>query len=335
MSISLGRAVLLGLALGAGVARAQEPPPPDPVEQARRLVDAGRAQAALDLLGDPGTVDEDARRLHVRGLAFYHLGDAARAIVLLEKARSGLQDGAERQHATEVLGLALMLAGRATEALPYLEAAMQARRSPEIAHVLAQAAVQAGQADTARRALALALGLDESRAEAFVAVGQLMARLDMHEMAEDALRAALARNASVLQANYLLGQEALFRGRLEEAVALTQRELVLDPLDSMALVQLGDALTRLGRWPEALPVLQRAIWLNPYYSAPYILLGRGHLRAGHPDLAEGMARRAIAFDPNNRSAYYLLGQILQQLGQSAAASEAFARAEQLQHQGRR
>jgi tetratricopeptide (TPR) repeat protein len=342
----LVRAALLCLTLSGAVAHAQAPPTPDPVEQARRLVDAGRAQAALDLLDDPGRAGspspadpgsrgEDARHLHVRGLAHYHLGDAPRAIPLLERARSGLTEGAERQHATEVLGLALMLAGRAVDAVPHLEAAVQARRSPEVAHVLAQAAVQAGQPDTARRALALALGLDVDRAEAFVAAGQLMARLDMHEMAEHALRAAVARNPSVMQAHYLLGQEALFRGRLEEAVTLTRRELTLNPLDAMALAQLGDALTRLNQWDEALPVLQRAIWLNPYYSAPYILLGRGHLRAGHPDLAEGMARRAIAFDPNNRTAHYLLGQVLQQLGQPAAAKEAFARAEQLQQQGRR
>jgi tetratricopeptide (TPR) repeat protein len=335
MTASLARAMLVCLALAVGTATGQPPPPDDRVEQARRLVDAGRAQAALDLLGDPGTADEDARRLHVRGLAYYHLGDAPRAIALLERARAGLDEGVERQHASEVLGLALMLAGRATEALPHLDAALKAGQSPEVAHVLAQAAVQAGQPDTARRALALAFGLDENRAEAFVAAGQLMARLDMHEMAEQALRAALTRNASAMQANYLLGQEALFRGRLEEAVTLTQRELVLNPLDAMSLVQLGDALLRLDRWDAARPVLQRAIWLNPYYSAPYILLGRGHLRAGHPDLAEGMARRAIAFDPNNRTAHYLLGQVLQQLGQPAAAREAFARAEQLQQQGRR
>jgi tetratricopeptide (TPR) repeat protein len=332
---SLVRTALLCLALGGGGADAQTPTSPDRVEQARRLVDAGRAKAALDLLDEVGQGGEDARVLHVRGLALYHLGDAARAIPLLERARSGLADGVERQQVTEALGLALMLAGRAVDAMPHLEAAVQARRSPEVAHVLAQAAVLAGQPDKARRALALALDLEEDRAEAFVAAGQLMARLDMHEMAEHALRAAVARNASVAQAHYLLGQEALFRGRLDEAVTLTRRELTLNPLDAMALAQLGDALTRLNQWDAALPVLRRAVWLNPYYSAPYILLGRGHLRAGHPDLAEGMARRAIAFDPNNRAAHYLLGQVLQQLGQSAAAREAFARAEQLQQQGRR
>ncbi len=331
-------ALLVWLVVWGGITDAQTPPAPDRVAQARALVEAGRAQAALDLLGDPGAngeAGEDARVLHIRGLAFYHLGDAARAVPLLERARGGLEDGHERQQATEVLGLALMLANRPADALPHLEAAVTASGSADVAHVLAQAAVQVGKPDTVRRALALAFGLDADRAETLVAAGQLMARLDMHEMAEDTLRTAVARNASVLQANYLLGQEALFRGRLEEAVTLTRRELTLNPLDAMALVQLGDALTRLDRWHEALPLLQRAIWLNPYYSAPYILLGRGHMRAGHHDLAEGMTRRAIAFDPNNRSAHYLLGQILQQLGRTTEASEAFARAQQLQQQGRR
>lgn len=342
-------AALVSLAVFCGVADAQrdgrtspaatQAPTPDaatldPVHEARRLIDEGRAKDALDRLGE-ASEGEDGRTRLVRGLAHFHLGEARRAVTLLEQARTDLPADSDRQQATEVLGLALMLDGRATEALPHLDAAVEVRRSPEVAHVLAQAAVQAGRPDTARQALALALGLREDQPEAFVAIGQLMARMDMHEMAADTLREAVARKDTVLQAHYLLGQEALFRGRFEEAVAFTRRELSLNPLDAMAAVQLGDALSRMGRWHDALPVLQRAVWLNPYYSAPYILLGRGHLRAGQPDLAEGLVRRAIAYDPNNRAAHYLLGQVLQQRGQTDAAKEAFARAEQLQQEGRR
>jgi tetratricopeptide (TPR) repeat protein len=334
VATSLAWAVALCLADPAGLGGHQQPSTTDRLVEARRLVDGGRAQEALDHLGD-AWADDDPRAQLVRGLAYYHLGDAARAVELLDRARTGLTSDADREQATEVLGLALMLEGRAAQALPHLDATVKARQSPEVAHVLAQAAVLTSQPDTARRALALALGLDHDRPEAYVAAGQLMARLDMHEMAEAALREAVSRSASTPEAHYLLGQEALFRGRLEEAVALTRRELALNPLDAMALVQLGDALSRMGQWDEAMPVLQRAIWLNPYYSAPYILLGQGHLRARQPDLAEGMVRRAIAFDPNNRAAHYLLGQVLQQLGQSDAAKAAFTRAEQLQSQGRR
>lgn len=325
------------LVLAASVAAAtpQTPVVADPVDEARQLIEAGRAQAALDLLGDPADADEHPRRALARGLAYYHLEQPTRAIPLLERARTLLPDAADRRHATEILGLALMLANRPADALPHLEAAVEVRRSPEVAHVLAQAAVQAGTPAMVQRALAVALALPADGAEVMVAAGQLMARMDNHEQAEATLRAALSRNPSVLQAHYLLGQEALFRGRLDEAVALTQRELALNPLDAMAAVQLGDALGRLDRWAEASAVLQRAIWLNPYYSAPYILLGRGHLRAGHLDLAEGMVRRGIDFDPNNRAAHYLLGQVLQRRGDPEAARAAFARAEQLQQQGRR
>jgi tetratricopeptide (TPR) repeat protein len=333
----LSACVCLAVAGGGATVRAVTQPAAtavDAIAEARRLVDAGSPQAALDRLG-PSADEDDPRVLHIRGLALYHLGDAARAIPLLERASRHLPLEGDRDHAIEVLGLSLMLEGRAADALPHLTAAVQARRSPEVAHVLAQAAVQVGEPDKGRRALALALGLPDDRAEVWVALGQLMARMDAHEPAEAALREALARNPSVLQANYLLGQEALFRGRLDEAVTLTRRELALHPLDAMSHVQLGDALSRMGRWEDAIPTLQRAIWLNPYYSAPYILLGRGHLQAGHPDLAEGMVRRAIAFDPNNRAAHYLLGQVLQRQGRTEAAKEAFTRAEQLQQQGRR
>lgn len=326
--------LLLLLTLLARTDAQERPPEPaDPVAEVRRLIDAGRAGDAVSQLGG-APAEGDPRRQFALGLALYHAGDAARAIPLLDQSRMVLAEGAERAEATEVLGLSLMLAGRAADAVPHLQEAVASRRAPDVAHVLAQAAVKARQPDIARAALAVALGLDPARAEVFVAAGQLMARMDVHDLADAQLRAALERNAGVLQANYLLGQEALYRGRFDEAVSYTERELALNPLDAMAFVQLGDALGRLARWDEALPALQRAIWLNPFYSAPYILLGRGYLVRGQADLTEGMVRRAIEFDPNNRAAHYLLGQALQRLGQTDAAKAAFARAEALQSAAR-
>ena len=67
---------------------------------------------------------------------------------------------------------------------------------------------------------------------------------------------------------------ALFRGRLDEAIALAQRELAINPGDAMALYRLGDAYARQSKWDEAIAALQKSLWLNPYYSGPYILLGR-------------------------------------------------------------
>ena len=130
-------------------------------------------------------------------------------------------------------------------------------------------------------------------------------------------------------ANYLLGQMALFRGRLPEAITLTERELALNPGHAMGWSQLGDAYTRQAKWEEAIAALQKSIWLNPYYSAPYILLGRSYIKTEQPARAESMLRRAIQYDPNNRSAHYLLAQVLQQMGRTEEAKREFDIAERL------
>ena len=42
-------------------------------------------------------------------------------------------------------------------------------------------------------------------------------------------------------AHSLLGQIAIFNGRLDEGIELTEREIALNPANAMALYQLGDA----------------------------------------------------------------------------------------------
>jgi len=139
----------------------------------------------------------------------------------------------------------------------------------------------------------------------------------------------LEKDPRMPNANYLLGQMALFRGRLAEAVALTERELASNPGHSMAWSQLGDAYVRQSKWDEAIAALQKSVWLNPYYSAPYILLGRAYVKKEQPARAEAMLRRAIQYDPNNRSAHYLLAQVLQQTGRADEAKREFDIAERL------
>src|SRR6185436_20651172 len=93
--------------------------------------------------------------------------------------------------------------------------------------------------------------------------------------------------------------------------------------------QLGDVLVREGKWDQAIAMLQRSVWINPFYSAPYILLGRAYLKQGQPATAEGMLRRAIQYDPNNRAAHYQLAQLLQQTGREEEAKREFEIAERL------
>ena len=270
------------------------------------------------------------------GVAYYHADDHQHAIEQLVAVRDQLpQDSLERRETIQVLGLCYYLTGRYAEAIPLLEETRQwARDNLELGYILGLAYVQTRQADAARGAFARTFDLPLESAGAHVVTAQMMLRLEMEPLAETELKRALEKDARAPRANYLLGQLALFRGRLDEAVALSERELATNPADAMAFYQLGDAYLRASRTDDAMAALQKSLWLNPYYSGPYILLGRLYMKKEQPATAEGMLRRAIQYDPNNRSAHYLLGQLLQQTGRPDEAKKEFAIADSLQPPGR-
>jgi tetratricopeptide (TPR) repeat protein len=322
-------ACLLVLALTTGQA------PDSDLADVRRLINAGDARLALERLHAIAAGDLDARRRDrlalLRGVAHFHADEPAQAADVLAPLADRLPAGSlERREAEQVLGLALFVTGRFAEAVPRLEATRAwAPSNLELAYALAQAYIHLQRADAARAVLASIYGAPADSAAAHLVTAQTLVRLELEGMAEVELKRAVEKDARLPAAHFLLGQVALFRGRLDEAIVLTARELEINPANAMALSQLGDAYVRQGRWDEAIAALQKSIWLNPYYSAPYILLGRAYTKKDDPAAAEGMFRRAIQYDPNNRAAHYLLGQLLQQMGRTEEASRAFDAAERL------
>jgi tetratricopeptide (TPR) repeat protein len=299
---------------------------------ARRLIDQGQAGAAIEKLRTLGdTSQPDVARL--LGVAYYRADDYVRAIESLAPVVAKLpENSVERREAVQVLGLSSFLAGRYADAVPWLEATRLWARNAELGYVLGQAYVQTHQPDRARAVFASTYGVAADSAAAHLITAQMMIRLEFEPFAETELKRAIEKDPTLPQAHALLGQIAIFRGRLEEGIALTEREIALNPGNAMALYQLGDARVRQSKWDEGIAALQKSIWLNPFYSAPYIVLGRAYLKKGEPATAEGMLVRAIQYDPNNRSAHYLLAQLFQQTGRPAEAKREFAIAESLQGQ---
>jgi tetratricopeptide (TPR) repeat protein len=330
--LCLGAILVLSLA-GAS---AQEAPVAKLRSDARALINAGKPRDAIALLekdktrGDAAEVPPELTQL--LGVAYYHADDYARAIELLTPVVDRLPpDSIERREAVQVLGLSLYLAGRYAESVPRLEATRAwAPSNQELAHVLAQGYIQTRDAAKAREVLAGLFGVAPGSAASHLFVAQMMIRLEHDELARPELERALALDPKLPRANLLLGQIALFRGRLDDAIAFTERELAINPADAIALSQLGDAYVRGSKWDQAIAALQKSIWLNPFYSAPYILMGRAYMKKEEPAMAEGMLRRAIQYDPNNRTAHYVLAQLLQQTGRIEEAKKEFAIAERLQ-----
>jgi tetratricopeptide (TPR) repeat protein len=329
-------AVFLLLALPGTEQAPSAAPAPASAELAeiRRLINAGDARTALERLAAlPPETDPDrqAQIALLRGVAQYHADDPARAIDTLQPVVDRLAaDSAGRREAEQVLGLCLFLTGRFADAVPRLEATRRwAADNLELGYALAQAYIHTQRLDAARSLLAATYGVGSDAAAAHLIAAQILVRLQLEPQAEAELAKALEKDPRLPNANFLLGQIALFRGRLDEAVTLTERELAINPANAMALAQLGDARVRQARWDDAVAVLHKSLWLNPYYSAPYILLGRAYHRKNQPAAAEGMLRRAIQYDPNNRTAHYQLAQLLQQQGRTEEAKREFDIAERL------
>ena len=331
---------MLAYGLLALVTLQQAPPAPDPsgvtrtIAESRALIAEGKPRDAIAKLQPLAAGNVSAA--HVLGVAYYHADDHQRAIQQLNSVRDKLPEGSsDHREAIQVLGLSYYLVGRYADAIPLLEETRTwARDNLELGYVLGLAYIHARKPDAARESLAQTFRLSAESAAAHVLAAQLMLRVEMEAQAEAELRRAIEKDPRVPRANYLLAQIALFRGRLDEAVMLSERELAINPTDAMALSQLGDAYGRASKNDEAIAALQKSMWLNPYYSGPYILLGRAYMKKGQPATAEGMLRRAIQYDPNNRSAHYLLAQLLQQTGRLEEAKQEFAIAERLQPPGR-
>lgn len=334
MTMPVALAVVLAAVLPAVQPPAPAPSPAAELAEARRLINAGDPRAALEKLRaitvEPDTPDA-IRLAHLLGVAHYHADDPAKTIELLAPILDRLEaDSVERREAEQVLGLSYFLAGRFAEAVPRLENTRKwASGNLELGNVLGQAYIRVQRPDGAREVFASVYKVPPDSAAAHLIAAQMMVRLEMEAMAEAELTRALTKDPRLPNANFLLGQMALFRGRLAEAITLSERELAINPSNAMALAQLGDAYTRQSDWDAAIGALQKSIWLNPYYSAPYILLGRAYMKKGQPSTAEGMLRRAIQYDPNNRSAHYLLAQLLQQLGRVDEAKREFEIADKL------
>jgi tetratricopeptide (TPR) repeat protein len=302
------------------------------VASIRQLIHTGQVGQARARLQEFEAGDPVVAYLH--GLAAYHADEHQKAVEALLPVTSKLPPGTlERREAEQVLGLSLYAAGRLAEALPYLEATRGwAHDNVELHYFLGLAYLQTGKVDAARTALAVTFAVKPESAAAHLTTAQMLIRLNLDEAAAGELKRALEKDSRLPTVRYLLGQIALFRGRLDESADWTREELDANPGNAMAWYQLGDVHVRQARWEQAIVMLQRSLWLNPFYSGPYILLGRAYMKTGQTATAEGMLRRAIQYDPNNRAAHYMLAQLLQQLGRHEEAKAEFAIAERLQGQ---
>ena len=302
------------------------------IEQAESLLSAGKVDAAIAMLtAIPRSESNNTQILHLLGSAFYQKGDFAHAIENLSFAVKQAPEGSgQYRQDVQMLGLSHYLTGHIKEAIPYLEqVASWTPDNVEMAYTLGISYIQTHDQDKAREAFARMFSVSPGSASAYLINAQMMIRQQFEEFAEKELQKALEIDPKLPQANFLLGELAVYRADLERGIALLQKEIAINPGFAMAYYMLGEAFSRQLKWESAVGPLQKSIWLNPFFSGPYIALGKVYLKKGELVNAESILRRALRMDPNNFSGHHLLAQALQQLNRAEEAKKEFELADKL------
>jgi tetratricopeptide (TPR) repeat protein len=335
LTISLAGVLTALTAQGQGAARTTTPQLPADssiVTQAQSLLDAGKIDSAIETLSAASRdKPNDAQIKHLLGLAYYRKSDYPHAIEHLSVVvRQMPVSSRQYREEIQILGLSHYQLGHVREALPFLEQLNRwSPNSTEIAYALGISYIQTRNPDKSRETFASLFNAPPTSAAAYLVNAQMMVRQQFEEMAEKELQKALELDSKLPQANFLLGEMAIYHADIERGIELLQKEIAVNPAFGMAYYRLGEAYTRQLKWNEAIGPLQKSIWLNPFFSGPYIVLGKVYLKKGDLANAENMLRRAVQMDPNNFSGHHLLAQMLQQASRTEDAKREFETAERL------
>lgn len=111
-----------------------------------------------------------------------------------------------------------------------------------------------------------------------------------------------------------LGVSLIKEGRFEQAIAVLEEALALQPFYLRALTNLGKAMRAAGRLPEAIDRLREAITLEPDYAPALVNLGDALVASGDLDAAEECLERALRTAPGLVEAHMTLGIVRLQSG---------------------
>jgi tetratricopeptide (TPR) repeat protein len=191
--------------------------------------------------------------------------------------------------ALHIFGCALLMQGRAEDAIAPLETAARGGRDPEIDTQLAMALRQTGR----------------------------------HEDAFSWLKRATKRRPPYAAAFRELGALLVSMERYDEAVEVLRSGLEVAPMMSQLSIQLGYALLSRGNCADAKSAFARALDISPGSADALFGMAKAHRDSGEARAAADYFRRYLMSEPGDQSAWLHLGHCLLELGQLDAGYECF------------
>ena len=241
--------------------------------------------------------------------------------------RATLVDFPDSEEANCSLATELLDEGRASEALPYAQRAVEIAPQVSEAHTRLGLVLNAlGRPQEAIEQQEQALRINPNAAMAKFGLGAALAQIGNPEEGIRQYEAALRLDPKLDGAHNNLGIALLQIGRVQEAIDHFQQALRIDPSFVEAHNNLGLALARMGRVEEAIGQYEQAIQIHPDSAEAYYNLGNAFIQLGKPQEAVLQYEQAILRRADYAEAHNNLGLVLVQLGRVERAVEHYRQA---------
>lgn len=149
----------------------------------------------------------------------------------------------------------------------------------------------------ARKYAEKALRLDDSLAEAHLAMGRILRQYDWNFTGADKeFKQAIKLNPSLAEAFYNIAWLMLFKRRFDEAVAEARRALELDPLYELTSTYAGGVFLLSGRYDEAIEQFTKALKIEPDNTYARLNLGLAHVQKGMFDVGIQEMQKAASIN---------------------------------------
>ena len=198
----------------------------------------------------------------------------------------------------KALGTAIVMQGRAVEALPPLEQAVALLPGDAETHIsLGNVLHELGRFPDAEKSYRLAIGIDPRNADAHRHLGMTLCDQGQLVLAEASCRHALELKPDAAEASSNLARVLYAQGRLGEAEQYYRQALQMRPALAEAHYDLATLLNEQFRFDKAEAGFRRALQLNPEYIPALNNLGIALNGMGRHADAETVLRRALELSP--------------------------------------
>ena len=250
---------------------------------------------------------------HELGLAYYSSGSLMKAKQSFEQA---VQEDASDMESVQLEGLTLYRLGQPAAAIPYLERVRgwMPNANADANYVLGPCYLNSRRYDDARHSFATQFGESPDSAEAYLLLGTMLMHANLEELAAEQAKKALQISPTLPLAHFMLGEVALFKSNIDEAIVEFEAERKINPGYAPVYDRLGDAYLHVGKVSEAQQALTKAISLDTTSTGPFILMGQVLLRRQDARTALLYLQHAEKMDPSNYITHTLLSQAYRRAG---------------------